>query len=281
MRATIHSWTGAACEHGAMEQRHYSTPRVRHRPVAIAALLLAVVALFGGAGVVATQTATAATSGWYVAAVPGTGADDVLLGSTCANAVQCWAVGISLGNLGGGNPSSVTPLIESWNGTAWTILPLPLPGGEEEGCSTRPASTGRTAGPSVQWSRRPATGTRPARSSSTGTEPHGRSSRARVRVVRAYKGRSFPASVARRRRAASRSATRRTLRGTISPTSRSSGTGPAGTWSPGRPLDRPSTSCCPSSACRPATAGRSGTPDRKRRCPTSSRSSRAPWATRA
>ena len=116
-----------------MKRSRYSPPRVRHRRAASAALLLTVVALFGGAGVVATQTATAATSGWYVAAVPGTGADDVLLGSTCANAVQCWAVGITLGNLGGGNPSSVTPLIESWNGTAWTLVPLSLPGGEGGG----------------------------------------------------------------------------------------------------------------------------------------------------
>ena len=80
------------------------------------------------------QTAEAATSGWYVAPVPGTGGkDDVLLGSTCANSLQCWAVGITLENLGGGNPSSVSPLVEVWNGTTWTLVPMPLPGGEGGG----------------------------------------------------------------------------------------------------------------------------------------------------
>ncbi len=96
-------------------------------------VVLIVAALLGSIGVVSTQTAEAATSGWYVATVPGTGADDVLLGSTCANALQCWAVGITLVNLGGGNPSSVSPLVEAWNGTTWTLVPMPLPGGEGGG----------------------------------------------------------------------------------------------------------------------------------------------------
>jgi hypothetical protein len=111
-------------------------PRVRHirrRAAALSTVVLIVAALLGSTGVVSTQTAEAATSGWYVATVPGTGADDVLLGSTCANALQCWAVGISLVNLGGGSPSSVSPLVEAWNGTTWTLVPMPLPGGEGGG----------------------------------------------------------------------------------------------------------------------------------------------------
>ena len=89
-------------------------------------------ALLGGAVALATPAATAATSGWYVATVPGTGADDVPFGSTCANALQCWAVGISLTNLGGGN-QSVSPLIESWNGTTWTLVTPSLPAGDGGG----------------------------------------------------------------------------------------------------------------------------------------------------
>ena len=100
------------------------------------AALLTLGAAFGallGATVVTTPAATAATSGWYVATVPGTGADDVLLGSTCANALQCWAVGITLTNLGGGSSQSASPLIESWNGTAWTLAAPSLPAGDGGG----------------------------------------------------------------------------------------------------------------------------------------------------
>ena len=119
-----------------MEWSRYFTPRIRHirrRAAALSTVVLIVAALLGSTGVVSTRTAEAATSGWYVATVPGTGADDVLLGSTCANALQCWAVGITLVNLGGGSPSSVSPLVEAWNGTTWTLVPMPLPGGEGGG----------------------------------------------------------------------------------------------------------------------------------------------------
>ena len=74
----------------------------------------------------------AAPSGWSVATVPGTGSDDVLIGSTCANALQCWGVGVTLTNLGG-SQSFPNPLMEAWNGTAWTIVPIPLPDGEGGG----------------------------------------------------------------------------------------------------------------------------------------------------
>ena len=119
-----------------MELSSYFSPRIRHirrRAAALSTVVFIVAALLGSTGVVSMQTAEAATSGWYVAPVPGTGADDVLLGSTCANSLQCWAVGITLENLGGGNPSSVSPLVEAWNGTTWTLVPMPLPGGEGGG----------------------------------------------------------------------------------------------------------------------------------------------------
>ena len=102
--------------------------RTRRRSAAVASSLFIVVALLGGAAV-APQTATAAPSGWYVATVPGTGSNDILLGSTCANAQQCWAVGITLNGLGGGSPSSVSPLVEAWNGSAWALVPVSLPAG--------------------------------------------------------------------------------------------------------------------------------------------------------
>ena len=84
------------------------------------------------ASVVLQVGAAASIGGWSVATVPGTGGDDVLLGSTCANAWQCWAVGVSIQNIN--TSGSFSPLVESWNGTVWTLEPQPpLPVGDGGG----------------------------------------------------------------------------------------------------------------------------------------------------
>ena len=105
---------------------------IRRRFAALGSVVLIMTAVIGGTWIVATPPAQAAPSGWYVATVPGTGSDDVLIGSTCANALECWAVGITLLNIGGGQ-SFPSPLMESWNGSTWTLVPLPLPDGEGGG----------------------------------------------------------------------------------------------------------------------------------------------------
>ena len=136
LTATIRGRLSPECNDGVMNRSSYSLPRIPHvrrRVGALSTAVLFVAGALGSAGIASMQTADAATSGWYVATVPGTGADDVLLGSTCANSLQCWAVGISLGNLAGPGPSSANPLMEAWNGTTWTLVPLPLPGGEGGG----------------------------------------------------------------------------------------------------------------------------------------------------
>ena len=53
-----------------------------------------------------------------------TTANNVLIGSTCANAQECWGVGavISNGN-GGGGSGPVGALVEEWNGSSWRIIP--------------------------------------------------------------------------------------------------------------------------------------------------------------
>ncbi len=114
-------------------QAHFASRigHIRRGAALLLGVMLVVGALCGGIGT--GPTAEASTSGWYVATVPGTGLDDVLLGSTCANALQCWAVGITLGNLGGSGPSTASPLMEAWNGTTWTLAPMPLPDGEGGG----------------------------------------------------------------------------------------------------------------------------------------------------
>ncbi len=135
MQSTIRLGHWTACNHGDIQTRlHLLSPikHIRCRAVPLFSFVLAVTMLFGATEIVSTQTTGAATSGWYVASVPGTGSDDVLIGSTCANALQCWAVGITLLNAGG-SQSFPNPLMEAWNGTTWTLVPIPLPDGEGGG----------------------------------------------------------------------------------------------------------------------------------------------------
>jgi hypothetical protein len=100
--------------------------------LALAASLLALV--IGAVGIVTQAGSGAVTSGWYVATTPGTGVDDVLLGSSCANATQCWEAGVSIENIGSGSGSTFAPLVETWNGTTWSLAPMPpVPAGHGGG----------------------------------------------------------------------------------------------------------------------------------------------------
>ena len=76
-------------------------------------------AAVGAGTVLGASSGGAATAGWYVASTPGTGGDDILLGSSCANSVQCMAVGITLNNIDSNGTD--TPLVEFWNGSSWTL----------------------------------------------------------------------------------------------------------------------------------------------------------------
>ena len=90
-------------------------------------LTLAVIAV---GTVLGASSGGSATAGWYIAPAPGTGGEDILLGSSCANAVQCMAVGITLNNLHSNGTDA--PLVEAWNGSSWTLgaqPPLPSAAG--------------------------------------------------------------------------------------------------------------------------------------------------------
>jgi hypothetical protein len=96
------------------------TCRRRHR---VSLLIAAIAAIAAGLLVVglAVPTAKAATaSGWTIV----TGApvnqqnSNLLLGSTCSNSWNCWAVGASIANLNSNGAFSA--LFEHWNGTSWT-----------------------------------------------------------------------------------------------------------------------------------------------------------------
>jgi len=97
------------------------------------ALAGAVTALVVSAvGIVSPLGSAASPSGWYVATTPATGADDVLLGSSCPNALQCFAAGISIQNIN--SKGTFSPIVETWNGTTWTLAPQPsLPTGRGGG----------------------------------------------------------------------------------------------------------------------------------------------------
>ena len=70
--------------------------------------------------------ATAPSPGWTVVDTPssGTGVNDVLLGTGCADAFECWSVGGTLTNSG-----PPTPLMEEWNGFHWSLVPTAVPAG--------------------------------------------------------------------------------------------------------------------------------------------------------
>jgi hypothetical protein len=77
----------------------------------------------------------AVPSGWNIVTTPSTVnpalGNDFVLGSACANAFECWAVGFSVSG-GTGSSSTTAALIEQWNGSAWSIASSPVapsPGG--------------------------------------------------------------------------------------------------------------------------------------------------------
>jgi len=93
------------------------TCRRRHRVSLLIAAIAAGLLVVG----LAVPTAKAATaSGWTIV----TGApvnqqnSNLLLGSTCSNSWNCWAVGASIANLNSNGAFSA--LFEHWNGTSWT-----------------------------------------------------------------------------------------------------------------------------------------------------------------
>jgi hypothetical protein len=98
---------------------------------ALASLLMVGVGLVGVATIPATPTAAATIPGWSI--VPGAATDaqnsNLLLGSTCTDAWDCWSVGLTIDGLNGnGQP---VQLIEHWNGTAWVVANVTDPPGSQ------------------------------------------------------------------------------------------------------------------------------------------------------
>ncbi len=98
---------------------HTFLPKLRLRPVALClAAVLAGFCLLTSA----IPTARAATSsGWNIINTPATGSSTLLMGDTCANAWDCWAVGGAFPSLG--NNAQPHAVVERWNGSAWSVGP--------------------------------------------------------------------------------------------------------------------------------------------------------------
>src|ERR1700728_1545539 len=78
-------------------------------------------------------TAQASLSpGWNIITSANSGAQvsDLLLGTTCTNAWNCWAVGASIPNLENNNAQPVL-LIQHWDGTSWVDATPAVPTGTQ------------------------------------------------------------------------------------------------------------------------------------------------------
>jgi hypothetical protein len=96
----------------------------------VAATSLAIALIFVTSG--QRTHAGAAPSGWNIVTSPGTGDDDVPLGTTCASSVTCWSVGVSIANIN--SSATFHALIQAWNGSSWSLAPSPaLPANEGSG----------------------------------------------------------------------------------------------------------------------------------------------------
>jgi hypothetical protein len=112
---------------------------MRHR--AISRVVMSV--LLGGAVVLgASGTALAQTSGWSVVPSPAPGSDSNQLNAvSCVSASDCVAVGFDNGVIS--FTTQADALIESWNGTSWSVMPNPAAtsGGQLNGVSCVSASS--------------------------------------------------------------------------------------------------------------------------------------------
>jgi hypothetical protein len=64
--------------------------------------------------------------GWTIVTSPSTsdGGSDFVLGSTCANAQECWFVGVDIVNINS-QRSTVLPLVGQWDGSNWSLASTP------------------------------------------------------------------------------------------------------------------------------------------------------------
>ncbi len=99
-------------------------------------------------GVLQDRTAVAAPSVWSITPSPNPGdSGDALPGVSCTSSTNCVAVGwYNIASLGAGT------LVESWNGSAWSVTSSPVDGGKLNGVSCVSASDCVAVGSNVNTS---------------------------------------------------------------------------------------------------------------------------------
>ena len=127
---------------GESQWRFFRTRQARirrsraHRSVWCAALLCgALGVVFLSAGVAGAQTAT-----WSISPSPDEGSRSILNDGSCASSTSCVAVGEFITSTN----SPDRNLVESWNGTSWSIVPSPNQGSGFDQTSILVPSTGAT-----------------------------------------------------------------------------------------------------------------------------------------
>ena len=74
----------------------------------------------------AVPVAASDAQSWTIVTTPDTSptADNLLIGGSCVDAFNCWAVGLATPSF---NKGGFHPLVENWNGSAWAIADSPEP----------------------------------------------------------------------------------------------------------------------------------------------------------
>jgi hypothetical protein len=93
------------------------------------AIVAALVVLLASSVVMATAQ-SAPASGWTIVTSANTSPQEsnLLLGTTCTNSWNCWAVGGTIADLNNGQPVA---MIEHWDGSTWSIVPSGTPSGNQ------------------------------------------------------------------------------------------------------------------------------------------------------
>src|ERR1700759_1022960 len=96
----------------------------------VKAVITGLTVAFGAAAVIAVPGAASGAGLSGTRADAATVTENELSGVACPAPRQCMAVGCTLVATFG---NSSTPLAETWNGTAWKAVPVPLPAGATTG----------------------------------------------------------------------------------------------------------------------------------------------------
>src|SRR5580658_10036282 len=105
---------------------NWHRPRFVRRTV-VSGAVVGLVVVAAAIALPLTSGRAAPAGGWNLVNIPSTsdGGNDILLGTTCANAQECWAVGADLPPQGNG----ASPIVQEWDGSSWSFVATPTTAG--------------------------------------------------------------------------------------------------------------------------------------------------------